>query len=219
MSNHISSGSQGNSATLTKIDKLRARLGTARISLPQLVVVGDQSSGKSSVLEGITGFAFPRAAELCTRYVTQITCRRDDRINVEVSIIPHVDAESQEKESLRRFHKLLDSLTEQNLGEVFRQANDIMGIQNGGSNPTNRPAFSEHVLKIQISGPTQEHFTVLDVPGIFRRETAGLTKESDIELVRRMVKTYMSDSRTMYVPYALPLSECINLGQRSCSNT
>ncbi|KAH8841775.1 Dynamin- protein 4C [Pyricularia oryzae] len=59
----------GNSATLIKVDRLRELIGT-RIFLPQLVVVGDQSSGKSSVLESITGFAFPRAAELCTRYAT-----------------------------------------------------------------------------------------------------------------------------------------------------
>ncbi|CAJ2510958.1 Uu.00g065830.m01.CDS01 [Anthostomella pinea] len=59
----------GNLAILTKVDKLRELIGT-RVALPQLVVIGDQSSGKSSVLEGLTGFALPRNAELCTRYAT-----------------------------------------------------------------------------------------------------------------------------------------------------
>ncbi|KAI8945910.1 P-loop containing nucleoside triphosphate hydrolase protein [Xylaria longipes] len=64
----------GNQAVLTKIDKLRElNIGTI-IPLPQIVVVGDQSSGKSSLLESLTGFAFPRAPGLCTRYATQITC-------------------------------------------------------------------------------------------------------------------------------------------------
>ncbi|EHA57501.1 hypothetical protein MGG_10505 [Pyricularia oryzae 70-15] len=82
----------GNSATLIKVDRLRELIGT-RIFLPQLVVVGDQSSGKSSVLESITGFAFPRAAELCTRYATQITCRREAYESINVTIIPHNESD------------------------------------------------------------------------------------------------------------------------------
>jgi GTPase SAR1 family protein len=52
------------------------------------VVVGDQSSGKSSLLESLTGIPFPHNLELCTRYATQITSRRDSVSRVEVAIIP-----------------------------------------------------------------------------------------------------------------------------------
>lgn len=45
---------------LDKIDKLFALNVGAQVPLPQLVVVGDQSSGKSSVLEGLTNLPFPR---------------------------------------------------------------------------------------------------------------------------------------------------------------
>ncbi|KAI6271255.1 hypothetical protein MCOR27_008903 [Pyricularia oryzae] len=83
-------GERGNSAILDKVDKLRELIGS-RVSLPQLFVVGDQSSSKSSVLKGITGFACPRDAELCTRYANQITCRRKDFESVTVAIVPHED--------------------------------------------------------------------------------------------------------------------------------
>lgn len=64
-------------ALLEKIDKLFACNVGEYINLPQLVVVGDQSSGKSSVLEGLTKLKFPRSAGLCTRFATQIIFRRD----------------------------------------------------------------------------------------------------------------------------------------------
>jgi hypothetical protein len=54
-------------ALLEKIDKLFAYNIGEYISLPQLVVVGELSSGKSSVLEGLTKMAFPRDSGLCTR--------------------------------------------------------------------------------------------------------------------------------------------------------
>lgn len=63
-------------ALLEKIDKLFAYNVGEHINLPQLVVVGDQSSGKSSVLEGLTKLKFPRNSGLCTRFATQIIFRR-----------------------------------------------------------------------------------------------------------------------------------------------
>ncbi|KAI1142261.1 P-loop containing nucleoside triphosphate hydrolase protein [Hypoxylon sp. FL0543] len=190
----------GNLAILTKVDKLRELIGT-KVALPQLVVVGDQSTGKSSVLEGLTGFGFPRDAELCTRYATQITCRREVEEGIDVSIIPHNDAAPFEQERVKKFHVSLREMTPESLAQVFKDANEAMGIRNSTrSNPSDGvtlPAFSEHILKIEKFGPEEEHFTVIDVPGIFRKETEGITTEADIDLVRNMVKSYMKDSRTI----------------------
>ncbi|KAI1095916.1 P-loop containing nucleoside triphosphate hydrolase protein [Rostrohypoxylon terebratum] len=190
----------GNLAILTKVDKLRELIGT-KVALPQLVVVGDQSSGKSSVLEGLTGFGFPRDAELCTRYATQITCRRENEESINVSIMPQPDAPPYERERVGKFHRTLRTMTEDSLAELFREANDAMGIKSSTNSTSpdgsNLPAFSEHILKIEKLGPDEEHFTVIDVPGIFRKETEGVTTEHDIELVRNMVKNYMKDTRTI----------------------
>ncbi|KAJ5052609.1 P-loop containing nucleoside triphosphate hydrolase protein, partial [Bipolaris maydis] len=69
---------------LEKIDKLFACNAGEYVDLPQLVVIGDQSSGKSSVLEGLTGLPFPRDSGLCTRFATQITFRRSSEENIVV---------------------------------------------------------------------------------------------------------------------------------------
>ncbi|KAL4907042.1 P-loop containing nucleoside triphosphate hydrolase protein [Aspergillus multicolor] len=45
------------------------------------VVCGDQSAGKSSVLEGISGIPFPRQDGLCTRFATEIVLRHNPHAN------------------------------------------------------------------------------------------------------------------------------------------
>jgi len=45
-----------------------------------------------------------------------------------------------------------------------------MGIIDSAGNTT---TFSEDVLKLELSGPTHEHLSVVDVPGIFKRTTDG----------------------------------------------
>ena len=37
------------------------------IQLPQICVIGDQSSGKSTTLTALTGVPFPTAGEMCTK--------------------------------------------------------------------------------------------------------------------------------------------------------
>lgn len=85
------------------------------------MVVGDQSSGKSSLLESLTGFAFPRDVGLCTRYATQITCRREAQEGIDVSIIPRPDADEALKTSLAKFRRHLSKLENEQLTAIFKE--------------------------------------------------------------------------------------------------
>jgi hypothetical protein len=91
----------GDPVLLDKIDKLFACNVGEHIDLPQLVVVGDQSSGKSSVLEGLTRLPFPRDSGLCTRFATQITFRKTDHKSVKVSILPDPNSSTEYQERIR----------------------------------------------------------------------------------------------------------------------
>lgn len=84
----------GDPVLLDKIDRLLACNLGEYVNLPQLVVVGDQSSGKSSVLEGLTKLPFPRDSGLCTRFATQIIfrwIRADTKRTITASIISASD--------------------------------------------------------------------------------------------------------------------------------
>jgi GTPase SAR1 family protein len=85
------------------------------------MVVGDQSSGKSSVLESLTGFSFPRAAGLCTRYATQICVCRDSHEGVVISIIPRPNATDTMKERLRAFHREVNTINDTDIAKVFEE--------------------------------------------------------------------------------------------------
>ena len=57
--------------------------------------------------------------------------------------------------------------------------------------------FSDDILKIELSGPSRQHLSVIDVPGIFRTPTQGVTTKEDMARVRHMVKSYIKDPRTI----------------------
>lgn len=77
----------------------------------QLVVVGDQSSGKSSLLDGLTGLYFPVASDLCTRHATQIVLRRvaAHEAALRISILPGHSSidKAGEKERLDKFARCI----------------------------------------------------------------------------------------------------------------
>ena len=55
--------------------------------------------------------------------------------------------------------------------------------------------FSRDILRLEICGPSQEHLSVIDVLGIFKNATPGLTTKDDISLVRTLVLSYMENPR------------------------
>ncbi|KAH7143811.1 P-loop containing nucleoside triphosphate hydrolase protein [Dactylonectria macrodidyma] len=181
----------GNRALLDKMDKLRELGIQEMVPLPQMVVVGDQSAGKSSVLESLTGFHFPRNVTLCTRHATEIICRREESESIVVSIQP-VDADVTKAKNFRRQASNLDA---PEFAKIFSDAAEVMGIKSGANGTGS--AFSRDILRVEISGPNEDHLTVIDVPGMFENETPGLTTKNDINLVKDMVRKYINESRTI----------------------
>jgi hypothetical protein len=57
--------------------------------------------------------------------------------------------------------------------------------------------FSEDVLCLEICGPEEQHFSVIDVPGIFRKTTEGMTTKEDQMIVLAMVRRYMANPRSI----------------------
>jgi hypothetical protein len=72
---------------LDLVDSLRAEGLSEFTALPQLIVCGDQSSGKSSLLEAISGVPFPRKDNLCTRFATEVILRRASGSEIRVSLV------------------------------------------------------------------------------------------------------------------------------------
>lgn len=85
------------------------------------MVVGDQSSGKSSLLEGLTGLPFPVASGLCTRFVTQVVFRRtpSKQKTIVVSIIPAADADDAYKQELEKYCREFAELSLDTFAEVL----------------------------------------------------------------------------------------------------
>lgn len=203
MADNSSAKSLADPVLLETIDKLFQHNIGEYVSLPQLLVVGDQSSGKSSVLEGLTALPFPRDSGLCTRFATHITFRRTATTEVSVSILPSANAHPDHAERLKKYQRNLETLDQPKFAddptfaEILREVHKLMGLKAFGAPDERAETFSDDVLKIEICGPKQQHLSVIDVPGIFRNTTVGVTTDSDIEVVRNMVNQYMRNPRSV----------------------
>ncbi|KAL8870676.1 MAG: hypothetical protein Q9174_003331 [Haloplaca sp. 1 TL-2023] len=189
----------GDPKLLQVIDKLvELNIGES-VALPQLLVVGDQSSGKSSVLEGLTGLPFPRDSKLCTRFATHITFKRASITNISVSIIPDKNTSKAEVERLRAWKKTgVKSLDRKEFSNILAEVHTAMRI--GEVIDGVKQTFSDDVLKIEVAGPDEQHLSVVDVPGIFSLPEEGLTTKADIANVRAMAQRHMANSRSVILP-------------------
>ncbi|CAI6238074.1 unnamed protein product [Periconia digitata] len=173
---------------LNAVDRLRLQGIDHYVSLPQIIVCGDQSSGKSSVLETISGISFPVKGNLCTCFPTELILRKSPNVGLSVSTVPHQSHTKSEAESLRNFSETLSSFDA--LPELIEKAKGAMAIGSFGR------AFSKDLLRIEISGPDRPHLTVVDLPGLIHSGTKQQSA-SDIGLVKDVVKSYMEEPRSI----------------------
>ncbi|KAK6515208.1 hypothetical protein TWF506_007552 [Arthrobotrys conoides] len=181
---------------LQKIAELRAVGVGDHISLPQLVVCGDQSAGKSSVLEGITEIPFPRADGVCTKFATEITLTHSNThqtAEITATIIPHAGRTEEEKVKLLAFKRKLKGYEE--LPDIIKEVGEVMGLRGFGEN-VEGPAFGQDVLSIHEVSDKGRHLTVVDLPGLIAVPGEDQT-DGDVDIVADLVKRYIESPRTI----------------------
>jgi GTP-binding protein EngB required for normal cell division len=188
---HTSLQSNDTRNLLDVVDSLRSHGISRYIDLPEIIVCGEQSSGKSSVLEAVSGVRFPSKDNLCTRFATELILRRGPIAPIKIRIDPgpREERSESEKKKLLEFNVSVP-VEDLQLGDIIESAKDAMGINDSTK------VFSSDVLRVELSGPDQPHLTLIDLPGLFQ---AGSRSQSDAdsETVKSLVLRYMKSPRSI----------------------
>ncbi|KAL8712424.1 MAG: hypothetical protein Q9220_003272 [cf. Caloplaca sp. 1 TL-2023] len=163
-------------------------IGNDSLDLPQIVVVGSQSSGKSSVLENIVGRDFlPRGSGIVTRrplilQLINIPSERDDKPEHDEVHIPHTSASVAGQGEWAEFNHL-GGQKFRDFGAVKREIENetarIAGSNKGiNRQPINLKIYSPHVLSLTLVDlPGLTKVPIGDQPTDIERQTRNLISE------------------------------------------
>lgn len=164
------------------MDNLRAYGGQKDVEIPQFCVVGDQSSGKSSLLEGVTGAPLPRSNGMTTKCPIEFRMKKDESCDFEatIRIIPN-DAGLMKDV---REPETVDN--RESLQTVLKNFHDTLCGD----------TISNDVICVSLRGAEMPNLTLIDLPGIIHTSTGGTTEQT-IRDIRDIVNRYMEKSRTI----------------------
>lgn len=175
---------------LDVIDGLRSAT-LEEVKLPQLVVVGDQSAGKSSVLDAISGIPIPKDPDGCTRFATEYRLRRGSDFVITVGIIPSKTRTVADRDRLCKIsYRATDA---GRLSEFIKECE--YAIFEGDRVGHSRFA-SRDIMMVEIAGPTMPLLTLVDLPGFIHAPNNKQTAE-DIAAINEIAFEYMSRPRTI----------------------
>ncbi|PIA36053.1 hypothetical protein AQUCO_03400153v1 [Aquilegia coerulea] len=181
---------------LDAIDKLRLlQVMKEGIQLPTIVVVGDQSSGKSSVLESLAGISLPRGQGICTRVPLIM------RLQHHSTPIP---------ELLLEFHGKTIPTDETHISEAISNATDE--IAGSGKGISNTP------LTLVVKKQGVPDLTMVDLPGITRVPVHG-QPENIYEQISNIIMEYISPKESIILNVLsatvdFPTCESIRMSQK-----
>ncbi|KAH6663787.1 dynamin GTPase [Halenospora varia] len=135
----------------------------------------------------ISGIPFPTKDNLCTCFATELILRRTSIVGVSISIVPSQNRSDAKRHRLSEFRENLTNFNK--VPALIKKAKDFIGIWTTSS-------FSNDILQVKISGPTQQHLTIVDLPGLIYSKNK-LQTSADVALVLAMVKSYMANRRSI----------------------
>lgn len=172
---------------LDAVDKLRrANVSGEDLSIPQIVVCGDQSAGKSSVLEAISQLRFPvGCAKAVTKLATEVVLRSssDPIAPVVLTIVADGSRAAKEKADIEDFHFNVDVDEPKGFSDAVNAALEYLKQFDPSAK------FWYDRLHVEISGPSQPNLTLVDLPGLIQNELHA--NRGDKDRIKALVKQYI----------------------------
>jgi GTPase SAR1 family protein len=177
------------------------------LSLPQLVVCGDQSAGKSSMLEALTGVLFPRNDNLYTRFATEIIMRRAPLKALTIKLILDAKRLPPEQSNIKAFQESITDFDQ--LPRIIEIARTAIGIADSDELDAKPRAFARDILSIEICGPTELQLILVDIPGLIATSTKGVT-DADVDIVAEITDHYIKQQRTICLAVVSAMNDYAN---------
>ena len=164
------------------LEQIRGDLNKENVTVPCIAVVGEQSAGKSSVMEYIADIQFPRAENTCTRCPTIASLVCDSSIDSPYATVG-LDPDKETHERVDDFSSVAGKI-EELTDELTSKIGDGEGVI------TNEPIY---VRVVRPSGPT---LTLIDLPGITHMCTDG-TQDNIHEVTTGLVDQYIKNDNAV----------------------
>ncbi|KAG7352654.1 dynamin family protein [Nitzschia inconspicua] len=182
------SGLQGNEEIRTFMNKLTATTNVSQyIDLPMIAVMGDTSSGKSSLLSSLSDVELPSASELTTRCPIMLQMKRSNEKLAIVSIQWKDIPEGMQEEDI--YFDAIHVAEE----EWETLPDDIAKAQSHVIHVVGKEVARD-IVHVQVHCPTCEDLTVVDLPGIVRSRVKG-ESENIVEDIKALIEDYLRNPR------------------------
>uniref|UniRef100_A0A0W0FIG9 Dynamin family protein n=1 Tax=Moniliophthora roreri TaxID=221103 RepID=A0A0W0FIG9_MONRR len=195
-----------------QLNRQIASLGAGfEFDFPRVAVVGAQSSGKSSLVEAISGINVPRDSGTCTKCPMECTVINDDSDTWSCTIKLKTGANAGGTISSKRFGPV--RITDKEDVELWirraqtailnlhrsssdfekMSAEDLRRVADDDKKQDNPRmlAFSKDLIEVEIRDPELPPLTFVDLPGLIQHHK----ESSTIQLVRNMVKYFIGGER------------------------
>ena len=162
-------------AMISLVDKLRDFNLNDYISLPRIAVLGEQSAGKSSLLESVCGLNFlPRGSGIVTRRPLELRMVRSS-VSTPYFVFPK-DYKEKKFTDPNEVRGIIEKLTDKGAG--------------GSKNISDIP------IVCTVYSPVVPDLTLIDLPGITRNPTADQPANIE-EITKGLVRKYCEDVNTL----------------------
>ncbi|KAI6160830.1 P-loop containing nucleoside triphosphate hydrolase protein [Pisolithus thermaeus] len=185
---------------LDLINRLRNTGVQRDIDLPMIAVIGNQSAGKSSLIESISGITLPRSQGTCTRCPTECKLTQEDTpwtcvvklhfitdergSPIKASILTFGDAISNKVHVEERIRRAQRAILNPNTD--YKKFLKSYEVPSGA----NEMSFSRNYVSLEISGRELADVSFVDLPGLIA-SVGRAGNANDIDLVKNLVISYI----------------------------
>lgn len=197
--------------------------GSLLATLPKIIVIGGQSTGKSSLVEAVSGINVPRDSGTCTRCPMECTMLSSSptwSCTIYLNVKYGSDGSELVISDKIQFGPVI---TDKDAVEVWlrraqaailcqhRPKEDFLGmgtvdLRNLATTDSRMLSFSRNIVQVELRDPDLTDLSFIDLPGIIHN-----AEEETITLVRDLVVSYIEESENTIVLITIPMSDDIEM--------